>query len=117
MRRMGLGLGLGFVLFLAAAVPARAAWMVVKEWSGTGSKVMETFDVAGKEWRVNWKSTGDGYGSIGLLIYTMDRKLVGSATGKVGVADSTYVHEGPGRYYVEVRAAGADWTVTIEDDK
>ncbi len=112
-------IGLAFVVFLAVAAPARAAWTLVKEWTGTGSKVTETFDVASKEWRVNWssKSQGDGLGSIGVLVYTADKKLIGSATGRVGVSDATYIHEGPGRYYVEVRAADIDWTVTAEEDK
>jgi hypothetical protein len=114
-------MGLVFVvfLFLAAAVPARAAWSVVKEWTGTGSKVMEIFDVTGKEWRVNWssKSQPDSYGSFGVLVYTADKKLVGSATARVGNSDTTYVHEGPGRYFVEVTAANVDWTVAVADDK
>jgi hypothetical protein len=115
MRRMGLAL----LVCLALAVPARAAWTVVKEWTGTGSKVTETFEVTSKEWRVNWssKSTGDGLGSIGVLVFTADKKLIASATGRVGLKDTTYVHEGPGRYYVEVTAADVDWTVTVEDDK
>ena len=115
MKRMALV----FVVFLIAAAPARAAWGVVKEWTGTGSKVMETFDITGKEWRVNWtsKPSGKDYGSFGVLVYTADKKLIGSATARVGAADTTYVHEGPGRYYVQVTAANVDWTLTVEDDK
>jgi hypothetical protein len=111
--------GLVFAVLLAAAVPARAAWTVVKEWTGTGSKVMESFDVVAKEWRVNWSATSerDGLGSISVLVFTSDKKLVASATGHVGQPDVTYVHEGPGRYYVEVRAMDASWKVTVEDDK
>ena len=115
MKRMGLVL----VVFLAVAAPARAAWTLVKEWTGTGSKVTETFDVTSKEWRVNWSSNSQnsGLGSIGVLVYTADRKLIASATGRVGAPDTTYVHEGPGRYYLEVRSADVNWTVTVQDDK
>ena len=55
--------------------------------------------------------------SIGILVFTEDKKLVGSATGRVGAPDVTSVHQGPGRYYLEIRAADADWTVSVEDNK
>jgi len=111
--------GLAFTVFLAAVVPAHAAWTVVKEWTGTGSKVTESFDVVAKEWRVNWSATSerDGLGSISVLVFNADKKLVASATGRVGQPDLTYVHEGPGRYYVEVRAADVNWKLNVEDDK
>jgi len=115
MRRASLVLA----VVLAAAVPARAAWTVVKEWTGTGSKVTESFDVVAKEWRVNWSATSenDGVGSISVLVFNADKKLVASATGHVGKPDVTYVHEGPGRYFVEVRAADTNWKLNVEDDK
>ena len=108
-----------FAIVLAVVVPARADFSVVKEWTGTESKMLETFDVAGKEWRVNWSSTPmpDNFGSFGLLVYTADKKLVGSATGRVGAEGVTTVHEGPGRYYIRVTAARVEWKVTVEEDK
>ena len=105
---------------LITSAPVFGAWNVVKEWTGTGSKASESFQVASKEWRVTWSSTaeGDGIGSsFGILVFTEDKKIVGSATGRVGQSDVTYVHQGPGRFYVEVTAAHVNWTVTVEDDK
>jgi hypothetical protein len=112
-------LGLVLVVCLAVGASARAAWTDVKQWTGTGSKVTESFDVTSKEWRVNWSSDqhGNGIGSIGVLVFNADKKLVASATGRVGAPDTTYIHEGPGRYYVEVRSADVNWTLTVQDDK
>ncbi len=105
---------------MAISVPAFAEWAAVKDWTGTGSKATETFQVASKEWRVTWSSTaqGDGAGaSFGVLVYTEDKKLVASATGRVGMSDVTYVHEGPGRYYLDVTAANVNWKMAVEEDK
>lgn len=82
-----------------------------RRWTGSGSRQTESFEVAGKEWCVEWDSPGEG--SIGILVFNDADELVATVT----TSDATgtgYVRSRPGKHYLRISSTKV-WKVTIHD--
>jgi len=101
---------------------ALASWQTVKQWSGSGIMTTETFSVASSEWRISWKvEATNPISASGMLVtvYTPGKRRTVATAMQQGIGSGTsYVHEGPGRYYLEITAFYvSSWTVKIEDQR
>lgn len=95
-----------------APAPAAAQWVAVKEWSGSGIKNTETFEVRGREWRIQWSSPD----LFQIYLYREDGQLAGVAANAISGGKDTSYHRGSGRYYLMVNATGS-WNVTVEESR
>ncbi len=134
LRRLGRAAALTAVVVLATACeapPARAEQPPVTEtrrrtlgqWTGTGSRQTESFDVAtgalrlGRDARADGTSTGSGARRFRVWLHSAisGRPLqlivdtAGAGTGAVYVADDPRVS------YLVVEAEGATWTATLDE--
>ena len=103
-------------------------WTVLKEWSGgPGSIDTDRFTTSAAAFRVAWtlKDLGRG-GILDLYVRTDTGKLIKSGvslqskdtTRENGTAAGHIeVSSGPGPYYLEIRSAGVEWTVAVEQRK
>lgn len=89
-----------------------AAWIKIKEWSGTSTKDTEIFQVTSPEWRVHWTNSNDDLFSI--IVYDDTGKTVSVAanTLKAG-SDTSYVHR-RGNFYLKITAGNTKWSVSVE---
>jgi len=96
-------------------------WYEVKEFSGVGSKVTESFKINSETWRytlncnelhnffLNKKT--EEYGIVGVdsqILVHCDQN-----------GEPTYVHDGPGEYYFDymITGSGSEWTIKVEARK
>ena len=92
-------------------------WREVKSWSGTGIKTTETFQITGKEWRINWTAKNEQVaGVLQIFVYDKNNNLVALAANQQGEgSDVSYVREKPGSYYLTINSANVKWTVKVEE--
>jgi hypothetical protein len=103
----------------AAAAPA-ATWTTIASWSGSGIKETESFVTQTREWRISWRTTNEPSPRASLLqIFVHDasnNRMVSLAANQQGLGqDTSYVRSAPGRHYLKINSANADWTVTAEE--
>jgi len=98
---------------------AEASWHKIKEWSGTGIKTTEAFEIQGKQWRVTWTNkdtTGFGGSYIGIDAErpggALPVSMIANATGDGG--DTSYIYES-GEFVLGINAANGSWTIVVED--
>jgi len=102
-----------------APTEAEPAWREVQEWRGTGMKQTESFTIASREWRINWKTTRQNIaGILQIYVKTEAGELITLAANSMGEgSDTSYVRSPPGRYYLEISSANINWTVSVEDKR
>lgn len=124
--RTGLILLSGGCLLLAAALlncgesTNASAWTTVKTWSGEGTKERETFSVRSREWRINWKTSGEkfeGAGIFQIYVHSEDGALVSLAANKQGVGEDTSYVRSAGRHYLKINSANVHWRVEVQDQR
>lgn len=74
---------------------ARLAWSRVETWDFMGSKNTVPFTIRGSRWRISWRSGENGV--TGLVYKIPGSEMVGNFS---GIADSTEMYCGSGRYYL-----------------
>ncbi len=104
-----------------AQSPTADGWTKVKEWSGgPGSQKTETFAPSGRPWRVSYKTTsGERMGILDIIIWSEDGQWMTGAIGLQGndqgvTAGSILVDKGEKGYTLEIRSAGLNWQVVVE---
>lgn len=95
-------------------------WLRVADWSGSGIKQTESFTVHSREWRIYWKTKREAFAGTGFLAITVHRAdnddVVASAANKQGTgSDVSYVRTPPGRYYLSINSANAEWVIRVEN--
>jgi hypothetical protein len=123
-RRLVLGATLALVPtvgLVSGPADGSAAWATVVEWSGSGIKETETFQVASREWRIAWETRNEAFKGAGIfqiMVHDEAGKLVTLAANKQGVGkDVSYVRSGPGKHYLMINSGNVDWTVKVEDQR
>lgn len=90
-------------------------WHAITTFGGNGSKTTTPFTTQGKQWRINWQTTGqydfyvhsDRTDKQFSLCYSMVKNFTGSGS------DTSYCYEG-GEFYLTVNT-GNQWTIAVED--
>lgn len=105
----------------AAQAPAVTTWRPLGQWSGTGSRQTESFDVATGALRLQWEVTPDAaqataapfrvwlYSAISGRPLQLVVEHAGAGAGTVHVADDPRVS------YLLIEADGARWTATLDE--
>ena len=97
----------------------QGTWREVGRWRGDGSKNTQSFAIRSREWRIAYSATQTEGSRVVFLSVSVskagDRSRVTRASTRRAGADTTYVHEGPGRYYLEIASGGAEWEVSVHD--
>lgn len=94
------------------------SWHQVRTWTGQGIKNTESFEIRGREWRINWKATNNSQfgGIMQIMVYDSSGGLASLAANHEGAGgDTSYVRGRPGQYYLEINSFGVDWQVAVED--
>jgi hypothetical protein len=90
-----------------------------KHWSGSGIKETESFDIRSKEWSITWQTTKErfrGASIFQIYVYDDSQRLVSIAANKQGEGqDTSYVHAGPGRYWLKINSGNVNWAIVVED--
>jgi len=89
-----------------------SAWAPLGEWSGSGPKQTELFEVPTSQWRVSWRARGDGL--IQIYVYNQTGELVGVAANHQGDGEDVSYVNSSGVHYLVVNAALTSWKVTAE---
>jgi hypothetical protein len=93
-------------------------WQPVKTWAGNGAKQTETFGVASSEWRISWQTSNSNYGILQIYVYDGKGNMISLAANAQGKTnDTTYIHQGPGKYYLSINSCNEDWKITVEDQR
>ena len=106
----------------AAQAPAVTTWRPLGQWSGTGSRQTESFDVVSGALRLQWDArpssatTGSAPGHFRVALHSAisGRPLqvvvdsVSPASGTVHIADD------PRTSYLVIEAEGVAWTVALD---
>jgi hypothetical protein len=91
-------------------------WSAVRSWTGTGSRTTESFRISSDEWRISWEAEGDrAYGVLLISIYRVGGDLVDLIYAEGASSNSSYVHNSPGEYYLQIAGANIRWKVTAFD--
>jgi hypothetical protein len=107
----------------AAPKPKPKHWTTVISVSGSSDKRTPLFTLHGGRTKLTYKITDtSGMGAVIVGIYVLDEGTSLQADGGIPEvmatepgSDSTELQQGPGRYYLDVSAANAHWTVTIQE--
>lgn len=103
---------------------AEALWAPLGAWSGRGGKETERFRAASDEWRLVVRSRTEKEGPSQVRV-TVLKVAAGAARGGLvtyltvpgGGADTSYVHEPPGLFYLRVESVNARWTLAAEEKR
>lgn len=102
----------------AAFRPEDAQWAPVGSWGGGEvNKDTEAFRVRGP-WRIVFG--GDSLGSSprqDIRVMTDSGRSVTDVRREGRGTDTSYVHAGPGTYYLEITGTDSRWTVTVEEQR
>jgi hypothetical protein len=103
----------------APATKAAPTWQAVKSWKGSGMKETESFDIANREWRINWKASNEQTaGILAIMVHDQNGGLVSMAANAQGEgSDTSYVRGKPGKYYLAITSANIDWEITVEEQR
>jgi len=101
--------------------PAPKTWQQVFQFSGNSEKRSESFALTGAQARLKYTVTGDqAYVSIYLMKDGTSLDQDGGfpeVTVTQPGSDETQIVKPAGSYYLEVHAANANWTATVEELK
>lgn len=103
----------------AAASPV-VTWQALKSWSGTGMKDTESFEPAGREWRITWTMSDPAFAGAGIFqIYVHDAsdKLIALAANTQQPGSDTSYVRASGKFYLKISAANCRWKVTVEEQR
>lgn len=105
-------------------------WYEVGHWEGNGAFVSPAFEVQSSSWRVHWNAVYRGpewySGWFYIWVYEPGAAYDSARPASVdldpeeGVSEASnvsYVHLGPGRYYLEIGDKMIEWSVTVEDQR
>jgi hypothetical protein len=101
-------------------LPSQQQWVKTNSWEGVGTKTTEKFPVSGKDWRITWKTleAKNNSGVLHLYVYGSNGQPISVAANVQGNAgDTTYVHKGPGDFYLNINSANLKWQITVEQLK
>jgi hypothetical protein len=80
-------------------------------WTGRGAKKTEVLNITTRDWAIIWGSSGDLFQ---VYVYDANGRLVDLAVNTTGSdKDTTYMHSGPGQFYLDINAFGGQWAVSI----
>jgi hypothetical protein len=98
--------------------PAESAWTEVASWHGTGTKITEKFVIMGQEWRVSWgfNSGSPEFSSI-WVFEAQGQRLTAVANVRGTAAGVSYLHFGPGQYYLTIDTVESRWSVRVEEQR
>ena len=89
------------------------------QWSGTGMKNTETFEID-VPWKITWRVSNETFAGTGLLqTYLNDSKgnLVALLINQLGSGGGeTWVHNQTGKFYLEISSANCDWEIEVFAD-
>lgn len=95
------------------------AKVVVDDFTGSGSKQTPPFNVTGNLFRVTSTvtSTANDPSLTGITIIVEDENgdSVTSVSQQGAGTDTFFINEGPGRFFLDVLAANAEYTIIVED--
>ena len=103
------------ILLICAAMPA-AASELVQEFSGTGNKTTDSFEVEAP-WLLDWRVNGDYEQMIALdvvLINADTGQLVGRVAYTKRPGDGLRLFRQSGRYKLRISSTLARWDILIE---
>ena len=94
-----------------------ALWRTVREWRGRGSRTTESFRVRGREWRLVFAAepVGRGGGSHAVYVFNRAGRRVADASRPGRGTDTSYVHGGPGIYYLDIDGSDVRWSVAVQE--
>lgn len=112
------------VFLILMALPVQAVnWQTVATYTRTGTT--DYFSIPTSEWRIDWTYTPDSqypaYAAFSFFVYLKgETALYIESVYKTGANDTsgtTYVHQGPGEYYLRISEASTQaLTVTVQYD-
>lgn len=99
--------------------PAPKQWIAVAQLSGNSNKQSDIFELKKAKTKLEYNVTADNDMPVA-LIYVMDEGVDLETSGgfaavhidKIGT-DSTFLTKSPGKYYIVVKSANCDWSLTI----
>jgi hypothetical protein len=101
---------------------APVAWHPVATWSGDDFERTDTFQIASREWRVEWRTNDvdEEANYFSVWAYNADgtrETMVTSIANSDATGDVARLNEGPGPFYLEINPQGVAWTVTVEEQR
>lgn len=106
----------------AAQAPAVTTWRPLGQWSGTGSRQTESFDVVSGALRLRWETrtaTGSTSDPVRFRVWLYSA-ISGRALQLIAEADgpgagTAHVADDPRVSYLLIEAEGVNWTATLEE--
>lgn len=99
---------------------AEKKWVTVAELTGTGNKRGATFHLGGVQTRLTYTVKGGQFATA--VIYVLEKGTslekdggFPEVTADGGAKDTTELVKDKGDYYLDVKAANATWTVTVQE--
>jgi hypothetical protein len=94
-----------------------ALWRTVREWRGRGSRTTESFQIRAREWRLVFgaEPVGRGGGSHAVYVFNRAGRRVADASRPGRGTDTSYVHGGPGIYYLDIDGNDVRWSVAVQE--
>jgi hypothetical protein len=91
-------------------------WSTLITFQGSTDKTTELFYVPSDRWRINWAYIGREYSYLSLQVYSEGEKYPIESVIATGPSksDTTYIYEGPGNYYVKIRAVVDQFKLIID---
>lgn len=98
---------------------ASTSWREVAQWTGSGGKTTESFDLPDGTGRVRWSTTLTRADSDGLFsVYVCEENnpdvYVEQASKDEPGEDEFHVRGKPGRHFLRVISSGVKWNITVE---
>lgn len=106
----------------AAQAPAATAWRALGQWTGTGSRQTESFEVVTGALRLRWEVRADGAAAAGAARFRVwlysaisgrPLQLVAEADG--AGAGTAHVADDPRVSYLLIEAEGVSWTAALDE--
>jgi hypothetical protein len=94
-----------------------AEWYTVAEWSGSGIKTTETFNVPSRDWRVHWETSNEAFAGAGIFqiyVYDSSDNLVTLAANKQGTGSDVSNVKPRGSFYLTINSGNVEWSVRVE---
>jgi len=101
--------------------PPPPAWREVGSWSGSSDRFTERFTISAGpgDWRIRWtaRSTSEHRPDpwLWVRLYRVGEERSKSSEVYRDTSGVSYVHEGPGTYYLEIQPSVTSYTVIVEE--
>lgn len=106
----------------AAQAPAATAWRALGQWTGTGSRQTESFDVVTGALRLRWEARADGTATarpvrfrVWLYSAISGRPLQLVAEADRPGAGTAHVADDPRVSYLLIEAEGMAWSTALDE--